>query len=49
MICHAKVEKFTVDTMIDMLEKLGFKINFAMPSLEEACITIEKQGVIAQN
>lgn len=38
----AKLEKFTIDTMMDMLEKLGFRIHFAMPSLEQATISIEK-------
>ena len=44
---NAKIEKFTIDTMMDMLEKLGFKIHFAMPSLERASISIEKERVAA--
>jgi hypothetical protein len=33
--------------MMDMLEKLEFKIHFAMPSLERASISIEKERVAA--
>lgn len=40
---NAKIEKFTIDTMIDMLEILGFKIQFVMPSLKEASISIFKE------
>ncbi|TPV52895.1 XRE family transcriptional regulator [Aestuariibacter sp. GS-14] len=39
---NAKIEKFTIDSMIDMLESLGFKINFNMRSLEQASISIAK-------
>jgi predicted XRE-type DNA-binding protein len=40
---NAKIQKFTIDTMMDMLEKLGYKIHFTMPSLEQASISIEKE------
>jgi hypothetical protein len=32
---------------LDMLEKLGYKIHFSMPSLEQASISIEKEHVEA--
>ncbi len=44
---NAKIEKFTIDSMMDMLEALGFQINFTMPSLEQASIVIEKDQVAA--
>ena len=44
---NARIEKFTIDTMMDMLEKLGFKIQFTMPNLEQASISIEKEKVVA--
>lgn len=39
---NAKIEKFTVDSIMDMLESLGFKINFNMRSLQQASISIAK-------
>lgn len=42
---NAKIEKFTIDAMIDMLESLSFKINFTMTSLEHALISIEKDKI----
>lgn len=44
---NAKIEKFTIDTMMDMLETLGFKIQFTMPTLEHASISIDKEQVAA--
>lgn len=44
---NAKIEKFTIDTMMDMLETLGFKIHFTMPTLENAVISIDKERVAA--
>ena len=44
---NAKIEKFTIDAMIDMFELLGFKVNFTMFSLEQAAISIEKDNAEA--
>ena len=33
--------------MMDMLETLGFKIHFTMPTLEHASISIDKEQVAA--
>ncbi|SHG65602.1 Predicted DNA-binding protein, contains XRE-type HTH domain [Marinomonas polaris DSM 16579] len=42
---NAKIEKFTIDAMFDMLDALGFKIQMSMPSLHEASIAISKAQV----
>lgn len=39
-LTKAKVEKFTVDSMLDMLDALGFRAKWSMPSLKKATITI---------
>lgn len=39
---NAKIEKFTIDTMFDMLDALGFRAQMSMPSLHEASIAISK-------
>lgn len=39
---NAKIEKFTIDAMFDMLDALGFKAQMSMPSLHEASIAISK-------
>jgi len=39
---NAKIEKFTIDAMLDMLDSLGFKAKMSMPSLHEASIAISK-------
>ena len=39
---NAKIEKFTIDAMFDMLDALGFKAQISMPSLHEASISISK-------
>lgn len=31
-LANGKIEKFTVDAMMDMLDKLGFRTNFTLPS-----------------
>ncbi|MDR9860809.1 MULTISPECIES: helix-turn-helix domain-containing protein [Pseudomonas] len=31
-LATGKIEKFTIDAMMDMLDKLGFRINFTLPS-----------------
>lgn len=42
---NAKIEKFTIDAMLDMLDALGFKAQMSMPSLHEASIAISKAHV----
>ncbi len=39
---NAKIEKFTLDAMFDMLDILGFGVQMSMPSLHEASIAISK-------
>lgn len=39
---NAKIEKFTIDAMFDMLDVLGFKAQMSMPTLHEASIAISK-------
>src|SRR5690606_9583000 len=43
---NAKIEKFTIDAMFDMLDTLGFRAQMSMPSLHEASITISKAQAI---
>lgn len=46
-LVNSKIDKFTVDTMFDMLDRLGFRAICSMPSLSEASITIAKVEVEA--
>lgn len=39
---NAKIEKFTIDAMFDMLDTLGFQVHMSMPSLDSASIDISK-------
>lgn len=39
---NAKIEKFTIDAMFDMLDVFGFRAQMSMPSLHEASIAISK-------
>ncbi len=41
-LANAKIEKFTIDAMFDMLDALGFQARMSMPSLQEASIVISK-------
>ena len=43
---NAKIEKFTIDAMFDMLDALGFKAQMSMPSLHEASIAISKPQAV---
>ena len=46
-LATGKIEKFTIDAMMDMLDKLGFRINFTLPSEvggEEAQIIISQRS-----
>lgn len=38
---RAKLEKFTIDAMLDMLDALGYQARMTMPSLTEASISIK--------
>lgn len=44
---NAKIEKFTIDSMFDMLDALGFRAQMSMPSLHNASIDISKGQVAA--
>ncbi len=44
-LTNAKIEKFTIDAMFDMLDSLGFQARMSMPSLQEASIAISKYEV----
>jgi len=44
---NAKIEKFTIDAMFDMLDVLGFRAQLSMPSLHEASISITKASQVA--
>ncbi len=44
-LVNAKIEKFTVDSMLDMLDKLGFRASWRMPNMSEASITISRKAV----
>lgn len=37
---NAKIELFTIDSMLDMLDALGFKAKMSMPNLHQASIAI---------
>jgi predicted XRE-type DNA-binding protein len=40
---NSKIEKFTIDAMLDMLDKFGFKMSWSMPTRQKAMIVIEQQ------
>ncbi|HCE3705908.1 TPA: XRE family transcriptional regulator [Vibrio parahaemolyticus] len=39
---NSKIEKFTIDAMIDILDKFGFRAKLTEPNLDEANILISK-------
>lgn len=39
-LVNAKIEKFTIDALFDMLDKLGFQVSWTMPSLQKATMVI---------
>jgi len=41
-IYNGKIESFTIDAMLDMLEILGFKLHMSIPSKDEAHIALIK-------
>lgn len=40
---NSKIEKFTIDAMFDLLDKIGFKAKLSFPNVDEANISITKQ------
>ncbi len=44
-LMNSKIEKFTIDAMFDMLDKLGFKISWSMPSQQKATMVIQKAKI----
>ena len=46
-LVNAKLDKFTVDSMFDMLDALGFRAKWSMPSIDSATITIETKASAA--
>ena len=48
-LATGKIEKFTIDAMMDMLDKLGFRVNFILPGTiagDEAQIVISQRSSI---
>lgn len=43
-LVNAKIEKFTIDALFDMLDKLGFQVCWSMPSLQKATMVIKAKG-----
>jgi predicted XRE-type DNA-binding protein len=48
-LMNSKIEKFTIDAMLDMLDKLGFKISWSMPSQQKATMVIKKAKIKASD
>jgi len=44
-LVNAKIEKFTIDALFDMLDKLGFQVSWSMPSLQKATVVIAAKTV----
>jgi predicted XRE-type DNA-binding protein len=44
-LMNGKIEKFTIDALFDMLDKLGFQISWSMPSLQKATVDITAKTV----
>ena len=41
----SKIENLTLDSLIDMLNKLGFQLNWSMPSLAKSSLTIKSKAI----
>jgi predicted XRE-type DNA-binding protein len=39
-LVNSKIEKFTIDALFSMLDKLGFQVSWTMPSLQKATVEI---------
>lgn len=46
-LMNSKIEKFTIDAMFDMLDKLGFKISWSMSSQQKATVVIKRAEIKA--
>jgi predicted XRE-type DNA-binding protein len=44
-LVNGKIDKFTLDRLFSMLDKLGFRAKFTFGNLEEASINIQKVKV----
>jgi predicted XRE-type DNA-binding protein len=44
-IVNGKIDKFTLDMLFSMLDKLGFRTEFTFSSLESASIQIQKKNL----
>ena len=44
-LVNGKIDKFTLDQLFSMLDKLGFRAKFTFGNLEEASINIQKVKV----
>lgn len=44
-LVNGKIEKFTIDALFDMLDKLGFQVSWSMPSLQKATVVITAKTV----
>lgn len=44
-LVNAKIEKFTIDALFDMLDKLGFQVSWDMPNLQKATVVIATKPV----
>ena len=47
-LMSSKIEKFTIDALFDMLDKLGFKVTWSMPTLSKATVVIKKAKTTQQ-
>ena len=45
-IVNGKIDKFTLDMLFSMLDKLGFRTEFTFTSLEEASIKIQSKDLV---
>jgi predicted XRE-type DNA-binding protein len=43
-LVNAKIEKFTIDALFDMLDKFGFQVCWSMPSLQKATVVIKTKA-----
>ncbi len=44
-LVNGKIEKFTIDALFDMLDKLGFQVSWSMSSLQKATMVIKAKVV----
>jgi len=42
-LVNGKIDRFTLDVLFSMLDKLGFKSKFTFGNIKEASITIQKE------